>query len=109
MIEQSLSLGRALDMRLLIHCFNDRLQWEEADAACHWQDLVAARLRERPTTFRHQVKCVGREGRKRRERAIAAEILAATQDRRERMRLWAERTGKSEAAWYRRLAEMEGQ
>jgi hypothetical protein len=35
------------------------------------------------------------------------EIQATTSDRAERYRLWRERTGKSEAALYRRLAELQ--
>jgi hypothetical protein len=108
LIEQSLSLRRPLDVRLLINSLNDRVQWEEGDAACHWQDLVTARLRERPTTFQNRVDPEGRESRKQRERAIVAEILARTQERQEQLRLWADRTGKSPAAWYRRRAEIDG-
>jgi len=31
-------------MRLLANAFHDRLPWEEADAACHWKDLVIEKL-----------------------------------------------------------------
>jgi hypothetical protein len=39
---------------------------------------------------------------------IVRELLAATGDRQERLRLWQERTGKSQAALYRRMSELEG-
>jgi hypothetical protein len=106
LIEQSLSLRRSLDMRLLINSFNDRLQWEAQDATCHWKDLVTARTRERPTALLDGKNVVSRMGRKQREHEIVAEILATSKDKAEQTRLWAERTGKSQAAWYRRRAEV---
>ncbi|MBL8797946.1 MAG: hypothetical protein JNM56_28870 [Planctomycetia bacterium] len=106
-IEQSSSLRRPLDVRLLINSFNDRVQWEAGDAACHWQDLVTARLHERPMASADRMDRESREERKQRERAIVAEILARTQDRQEQLRLWSEQTGKSQAAWYRRRTEID--
>jgi hypothetical protein len=105
LIEQSLSLHRSLDMRLLITSFCDYLQWEEGDACCHWRDLVGARVRERPTHFVAEVSGATRAERKRQEQDIAREIMEATSDREERRRLWEQRTGKSEKALYRRMAE----
>jgi hypothetical protein len=35
------------------------------------------------------------------------EILNTTAETQEQVRLWAERTGKSQATWYRRRAEVE--
>jgi hypothetical protein len=107
LIEQSFSLDRPLDVRLLINSYNDRVQWEAGDAACHWQDLVTARLHERPTASSDRIDRESREARKQRERAIVVEILARTQDRQEQLRLWTERTGKSQAAWYRRRTEID--
>ena len=46
--------------------------------------------------------------RKQRDQAIAREIAETTDDRQERLRLWIERTGKSEPTLNRRLAEIEG-
>ncbi len=37
---------------------------------------------------------------------IAAEIAASTDDRQQRLRLWVEKTGKSEQTLYRRLAQL---
>jgi len=104
-IQEAASLRRSLDMRLLINSFNDRLQWEEEDAGCHWKDLVGARLRERPAATQGRTRLQSRESRKQEERTIVADILASAKDPQEQKRLWSERTGKSPAAWYRRLAE----
>ena len=105
LIEQSLTLTRSLDMRLLINSFHDRLQWEERDAACHWKDLVATRLRERPAAPANGLKVGSQRSRKRNEQLIVQEILSTSKDPQEQVRLWVERTGKSQAAWYRRRAE----
>ena len=107
-IEQSRSLHRALDMRLLVNGLMDFLAWEEGDTGCHWQDMVATRLKERPITFAVQPDFGTRADRRRRELAIVREIAATTSDRDERLRLWVKTTGKSQATLYRRLAEIGG-
>jgi hypothetical protein len=48
----------------------------------------------------------GRAARKEKEQEIAREIKSRTENRQERQRLRSELTGKSEAALYRRLAEL---
>jgi hypothetical protein len=104
-IDQSFALHRQLDMRVLVNSYKDRIQWDANDAGCHWRDLVAARLRERPTVFREEVVVGGRLSRKDQEVEIARQIAQTTTDRAERLRLWRERTGKSQQSLYRRLKE----
>lgn len=105
LIEQSLAMRRSLDMRLLVNSFEDRLQWEEGDSACHWKDLVSSRVRERPTHFKEHVDTASRTDRKLSEVEVIQDIFLTTSDRIERVRLWKERTGKSQATFYRRVAE----
>jgi hypothetical protein len=105
-VEQSRSLHRALDMRLLVNGFMDYLAWQEGDAGCHWKDMVATRLKERPITFAVRPDLGTRADRRLRELAIAREIVETTTNRHERLRLWVEWTGKSEPTLYRRLAEI---
>jgi hypothetical protein len=107
-VEQSRSLHRPLDMRLLVNSFADYQSWQECNAGCHWRDLVATRLKQRPITFAVPPALGTREERMRREREIAREIADAPSDRAERLRLWQERTGKREASLYRRLSEIGG-
>ncbi len=59
--------------------------------------------------FQEPVVHTSREERKERELTIVAEIITTTTDRQERLRLWTERTGKSEPALYRRIAELNGE
>jgi hypothetical protein len=106
-IDQSVALRRSLDMRLLIGGFADYLQYQEVDSGCHWHDLVAARIRERPTAFEQEVRSGSRSARKAQEQEIVRRIVAQTKDRHERLRLWQEAVNKSEAALYRRIGELE--
>src|SRR5262249_4049580 len=107
-IQESLSLHRSLDLRLLVNSFQDFVQWNEGDSGCHWRDPGASRLRERPTTFREPVMIGGCAAWKEKELDIVREIVARTGDRQERLSNWRERTGKSQAAFYRRLTELNG-
>lgn len=109
LVEQSRSLHRPLDMRMLVNSFMDYLAWSEGDAGCHWHDMVATRLKERPITFEVRPDLGTKADRKRRELETTREIAAATTDRAERLRLWVERTGKSEPTLYRRLEEIGGE
>ena len=108
-IDQCLGLRRLLDMRLLINSFQDYLQWLECQSGCHWHDMVAARIKERPTTINEASSPDERRSQKQRELDIAREIAAETKDRNERRRRWIDRTGKSEPTLYRRLAELREQ
>ena len=93
--------NRNLDMRLLVNGLADRLQHEAGETECHWHDLLLCRLMERAVPAKES-----RAERLHREQEIAARIK--DMPREERLRAWQDRTGKSEAALYRRLAELDG-
>jgi hypothetical protein len=112
-IGQCQGLDRSLDLRLLVNSYEDYLQWSNGEAGLHWQDLVATRVRQRPAGIRSPVEVADGVGtraaiatRQQADLDIAREIATATADPEERLRLWAERTGKSRATLYRRLAEL---
>jgi hypothetical protein len=101
-IAECLGLNRALDIRLLNNAFKDFVQWQDCDSACHWRDLVSARIKQRPVRLEQEPKGVGnRAAQKEAELQIAAEI--ATKNREERRQIWFDRTGKSEQTLYRRI------
>jgi hypothetical protein len=103
-VRESAQLKRPLDMRLLINAFADRLQADDHDAGCTWQDLVASTLQGWPSVT-GDIEPVGiRKITKARELEITREICGLAPG--ERLQVWAERTGKSQAALYRRLAEL---
>jgi hypothetical protein len=106
-IEESQSLHRPLDLRVMDNSFMDYLAWRDGVVGCDWRDLVASRLQERTPDFREPVAIRGRRAaRKQTELDIAREILASTEDGQERLRLWKERAGKSQSAFYRRRDEL---
>jgi hypothetical protein len=112
-IGQCQGLDRSLDLRLLVNSYEDYLQWSEGEAGLHWRDLVATRVRQRPAGIRSPVLVTATGGTRvaiaacqQADRDVAREIAQATEDPEERLRLWVERTGKSRATLYRRLAEL---
>jgi hypothetical protein len=107
-IAEMLRLGCRFDLRL----FCDKAvpsyrQWKDGGTESHWQDLVAAAVEESLVELRHPTAMPeSRSARKGREREVLKQILNECASREERVRAWAERTGRSERAFYRRLAEL---
>jgi hypothetical protein len=92
-------LNRALDLRLLVNTFRDRLQFDDGQAEVHWTDLLESRMQGRAVAPKKPLRAVGRE----REREVARAIAHLPRD--EKVRQWAAETGKSQATMYRRLGE----
>lgn len=97
-------LNRCLDLRLFVNGLSYFAQWRECQSGCHWQDLVSALIRERPTRIRDVRSTSVRKKQLLDELAFAAG-LSAVADREERYRLWREKTGKSEPTLYRRMEQ----
>src|SRR5262249_17086040 len=86
LIDQSRSLPRPLGMRMLINSLLDFLAWEECEVGCHWRDMVATRIKERPISFEVEPDLGAQAERKRRDVEIAREVAATTTGRKERVR-----------------------
>jgi hypothetical protein len=83
-----------------------RINLGQGATAPDWRDLITASIEEHLVEVRHSAELpVSREARTEEERLIAKEINRNYPSRDERVRVWTERTGKSERAFYRRLAE----
>lgn len=130
LIRQCSVLQHRLDLRLLENAYSDFLLWREGHALCHWQDLLATRLRERTTYFRQKVEAAGptptpgptglteaarARGVKRRSQhrqeclRIVKEVLMSTNVPAEQHHLWAKLSGgASLAAFYRWRGEALG-
>lgn len=106
LVDQARGLNRQLDMRTLINGFKDYVQWQECQSGCHWRDMLATRLKERPIALEEAKTFRERDEQKLDQLEIAQEIEKTTRDRQERFKLWKERTGKSESTLYRRLEEL---
>jgi hypothetical protein len=108
LIGEMLRLDCHFDLRLLVNkAFPDYQQWKDGEAESDWRDLITASIEEHLVIVRHSDELpVSREARKEEEHAIVREIVENHPSREERVRIWIQRTGKSERAFYRRLAEM---
>ena len=69
--------------------------------------LVTASIEEHLVSVRHSDERPSREDCKEDEHALLRTILLKHTSREERVREWAKETGKSERAYYRRLAEIQ--
>jgi AraC-like DNA-binding protein len=103
-VEECRRLHRLLDLRLLFNSFEDRLQYEQFESGCHWRDLVASRICGYPSITAPIEGKQARRGARKKELDLARELM--TLPREERLKTWAEETGKSEPTLYRRLAEL---
>jgi hypothetical protein len=106
-IAQCQAAGCELDLRLLDNSCLDYCQWESDNSSCDWRDLVANRVRQHAAHFRHEIATLTRDERLARDREIARDICARSDDPQERLRLWKEATGKGHNAFYKRKRECE--
>ena len=108
LIGEMLRLGCRFDLRLFVNkALPDYQQWKDDETESDWRDLVTATIEEHLVTIRHLDERPSRADRKQGEHALVREILREHETRDARVRVWIERTGKSERAFYRRLAEMQ--
>jgi hypothetical protein len=108
LIGEMLRLRCRFDLRLFVNkALPDYQQWKDDETESDWRDLVTASIEEHLVSVRHADERPSRADRKLSEHALVREILEAHESRDERVRAWTERTGKSERAFYRRLAEIQ--
>jgi alkylated DNA repair dioxygenase AlkB len=107
LIGEMLRLGCSFDLRLFVDkALPSYQQWKDDEAESDWRDLVTASIEEHLVSVRHEDGRPSRAERKQGEYAVIREILRDHETREERLRAWTERTGKSERAFYRRLADL---
>jgi hypothetical protein len=93
------ALHRNLDLRLLLNGFRDYLQWKTGHAVNHWNVLLEGRMQER-VVYR------GRAEQKAEESRTALKIHKLKMPGGKKVKLWQERTGLGQAAYYRALRRM---
>jgi hypothetical protein len=108
-IGEMLRLGCRFDLRLFFNkALPDFVQWKDDETESDWRDLVTASIEEHLVAVRHEDEGrPTRADRKDAEHDLVREIVRHHATRPERIRAWIERTGKSERAFYRRLAELQ--
>jgi hypothetical protein len=109
LIGEMLRLGCRFDLRLFFDkALPDFQQWKDGEAESNWRDLISASIEQHLVALRHAEETPpSRQDRKDEEHALIRQILRTHARREARVRAWTEQTGKSERAFYRRLAEMQ--
>lgn len=97
--------------RLSIRLFMDKALvdyrlWAGGNSEAHWRDLIMAGIKEQTISLNHKVRDLSRAEQVEAERRIVLAICHEHEDREARVAAWQERTGKSQAAFYRRLKEL---
>jgi hypothetical protein len=107
LLKECRAAGCPLDLRLQQKAFQTYLQHAADYSVTHWEDLVAASVREATCHFRHEPDTASPESKKARRRNVVREIVGTTADAKEQERLYIERTGASRADFFRRKREVE--
>jgi hypothetical protein len=102
---------KAMGIRASVRLFRDKALKDyklHAAAKCEadWRDLVRSNLKEQLIALKHATTDLSRSEQSEAERRMAEEIYRTYQSGKERVEAWMERTGKSQAAFYRRVAEL---
>lgn len=108
LIELSKLKGIRLSVRLFAHkAIKDYQLWASGKSETHWQDLVRSSVEQQLIELQHGTRDLSRDERTEAERRIALDVCLRHGSREERVEAWTERTGKSQAAFYRRKKELE--
>jgi hypothetical protein len=107
LLKECRSAGCPLDLRLQQKAFQTYLQFAGDCSVSHWEDLIAASVREATCHFRHEVNTSSPEARKAKRRNMVREITGTVTDAKEQERVYTEKTGASRADFFRRKREVE--
>lgn len=107
LLRECVSSGCPLDLRLQQKSFQTYLQWNADWSESHWRDLISASVREVTHHLLYGQDSTPRDEKRAKRVAAVREIVATTEDSRERVRLYFERTGGSRADFYRLKSQIE--
>ena len=80
--------------------------WASGKCEAHWRDLIISNLEQSLVDLQHDTRDLSRAEQIEAERRITLDIFLGFPSRAERVAEWETRTGKKQAAFYRRLAEL---
>ena len=109
LLKECRAAGCPLDLRLQQKAFQSYLQFAADCSVSHWEDLVAASVREATSHFRHEQNTTSPEARKAQRRNVIREIIGKESDPKEHVKLYKQRTGTSRADFFRRKQEVESE
>lgn len=102
---------KRLEMRPSLRTFVDKALpdfrlWENKRSESHWKDLVISSLKQEIVLPQREQRDLSRAEKTDAERRIAHGIFLDFDNREERLAEWKKQTGKSQAAFYRRVDEL---
>jgi hypothetical protein len=103
---------KARNIRPSVRLFVDKLVpdyklWAEGKTETHWKDLGRSSIEQQVVGLEHDTRDLSRAEQTEAERRIALEIYLSYPTGKERVAAWKERTGRSQAAFYRRIKELQ--
>lgn len=107
LLKECRAAGCPLDLRLQQKAFQSYLQFAADCSVSHWEDLVAASVREATCHFKHEPNTLSPEARKAQRRNVIREMLANNTDPKEQEKLYVQKTRMSRADFFRRKREVE--
>jgi hypothetical protein len=106
LLKECRAAGCPLDLRLQQKAFGSYQQFAADHSVTHWEDLVAASVREATCHFRHEQNTTSPEARKAQRRKVVREIIGKEASVNEQLKLYMERTRQSRADFFRRKQEV---
>jgi hypothetical protein len=107
LLKECRAAGCPLDLRLQQKAFQTYLQFAADCSVSHWEDLIAASVREATCHFRHEVNTNSPEAKKAKRRNVVREIMGTVADAKTQESEYMKKTGASRADYYRRKREVE--
>lgn len=107
LLKECRSAGCPLDLRLQQKAFQSYRQHAAYLSMSHWEDLVAASVREANCHFRHEQDTATPDAKKASRRNIVREVMAAFPDAKTQADEYAKRAKASRADFFRRKHEVE--
>lgn len=107
LLRECRSAGCPLDLRLQQKAFQSYLQFAADCSFSHWEDMVAASVREATCHFRHEPNTASPESRKAQRRNVIRELIRENLDARQQEERYMQRTRMSRADFFRRKREVE--
>lgn len=107
LLKECRAAGCPLDLRLQQKAFQSYLQYAADCSVSHWEDLVAASVREATCHFRHEQNTTSPEAKKAQRRSVIREIIGMGLDAKDQEMEYMRRTSMSRADFFRRKREVE--
>jgi hypothetical protein len=110
LVTQSRARGLHPSVRQFVNkAVKDFALWQAGNTETHWKDLMISMLEQQTAVdLEHPQRDLSRKEQIETERRIVADIIATFATIKERVQQWKALTGKSQAAFYRRMKELEG-